>query len=604
MDTSALYHRPDSEYAYLYDDGHFHIRLRTKAGEIESVKLVSGDNYAYDPEEWLEEEKKMHLLYRTSVHDYWVIDTYAPHSRLAYSFHLTDYSGIEVLYTDRGVYPFEGQYMENINSFFRMPYFHDIDKVRVPNWVKETVWYQIFPERFANGDKSNDPEDVLEWGSKQNPGRSDFYGGDLQGVLDHLDYLMDLGITGIYFCPIFKAPSNHKYDTVDYYEIDPHFGDKSLFKKLVEEAHNRGIRVMLDAVFNHIGMASYQWQDVLEKQEASQYKDWFHIREFPVHSLEHLSMDELEDVGPLNYDTFAFTGSMPKLNTANPDVQRYLLQIASYWVKEFHIDAWRLDVANEVDHYFWKLMNTEMKNLNKDFYMLGEIWHSSQSWLQGGEFEAVMNYAFTEQITNFFVNKSSSVNQMVSGLNKQLMLYRQQTNEVMFNTLDSHDTPRLLTQANGNKQVAKATLAFMFTQIGAPCIYYGTEVGLEGYDDPDCRKCMIWEEEEQDHGMLTFTKELIRFRHEYNHLMTYGGLLWDDIREDERVVGFRRKDKDVSLHCYFNQGDEVVKLQYHREIEPVLGHLASTKKHTAKLKPNGFLFFTLGEEEEDPLPSF
>ncbi len=599
MDSSALYHRPDSEYAYLYETGHFHIRLRTKAGEIKSVKLISGDNYAYNREEWIEEEKNMKLLYRTNVHDYWMIDTYAPHSRLAYAFHVTDHSGIEILYTDRGVYPFEDRYMNNINSFFRMPYFHSIDQIKTPEWVKETVWYQIFPERFANGDRSNDPEHTLEWGSKQNPERDDFYGGDLQGVIDHLDYLMDLGINGIYFCPIFKAPSNHKYDTVDYFEIDPHFGDKQLFKTLVEEAHQRGIRVMLDAVFNHMGMTSYQWKDVLDKQEASQYKDWFHIKEFPVRSLEGLSADELENVGLLNYDTFAFTGHMPKLNTANPDVQQYLLQIASYWVREFDIDAWRLDVANEVDHHFWRLMNAEMSKLKDDFYMLGEIWHSSQSWLQGGEFNAVMNYAFTEQIEGFFINKFSSASGMVSGLNKQLMLYRQQTNEVMFNTLDSHDTPRLLTKANGNKYVAKAELTFMFTQMGAPCIFYGTEVGLEGYDDPDCRKCMIWDEEKQDHDMMTFTRELIHFRKKHQKLLSYGELLWDDIREEERVIGFRRKDSEQTLYCYFNQGDENLKLHYHREIEPVFSHLTSVSGYAAKLKPNGFLLFTLGDEEEE-----
>lgn len=154
---------------------------------------------------------------------------------------------------------------------------------RHPQWVKETVWYQIFPERFANGDPSNDPADVLPWASKEFPGRQDFYGGDLQGVIDHLDYLSDLGINGIYFCPIFTAPTNHKYDTTDYLEIDPGFGDKELFRKLVEECHRRGIRVMLDAVFNHIGDTSMQWRDVLEKGEQSRFKDWFHIHSFPVH---------------------------------------------------------------------------------------------------------------------------------------------------------------------------------------------------------------------------------------------------------------------------------------------------------------------------------
>ncbi|MCI3029980.1 glycoside hydrolase family 13 protein [Desemzia incerta] len=596
MDTSALLHRPDSEYAYLYDDNKFNIRLRTKAGEAEKITLISGDNYAYKKDEWKENEQPLKLIAQTNIHDYWGIVASAPHNRLAYAFHITGKDGIEVLYSDRGAYPYEDRYMENINSFFRMPYFHDIDRVAIPNWARETIWYQIFPERFANGDKSNDPENVLEWGGKKHPSRDDFYGGDLQGVIDHLDYLVDLGINGIYFTPIFKAPSNHKYDTVDYFEVDPNFGDKQLFKNLVEEAHKRGIRVMLDAVFNHIGMSSYQWQDVLDKQEASEYIDWFHIDEFPIRSLEGLSADELENVGPLNYHTFAFTGHMPKLNTANPAVQKYLINIATYWVREFGIDAWRLDVANEVDHRFWKKFNRSVRKVNPDIYILGEIWHSSQSWLQGDEFHAVMNYAFTEQIEEFFTNKSSSAVKMVSGLNEQLMLYRRQTNEVMFNMLDSHDTPRLLTKANGNKQIAKAELTFMFAQTGSPCLFYGTEVGLEGYNDPDCRKCMIWDEEERDNDMYHFIRSLITFRKEHQDLLSFGETEWLDVREDERVIGFRKFYKGTEIYGYFNQGEETVSLKYHQEPVPIFRNLTSIKANEIRIKQYGFVLFTLGDE--------
>lgn len=605
MDTSALLHRPDSEYAYLYDDDKFNIRLRIKSGEAEKVALISGDNYAYKQEEWKENEQPLKLIARTNIHEFWGTVASAPHNRLAYAFHVTGKDGTEILYSDRGVYPYLDRYMENVNSFFRMPYFHGIDRVKAPSWAKSTIWYQIFPERFANGDTTNDPEDVLEWGGKKHPGRDDFFGGDLQGVLDNLDYLVDLGINGIYFTPIFKAPSNHKYDTVDYFEVDPHFGDKKLFKKVVEEAHKRGIRVMLDAVFNHMGMTSYQWQDVLEKQEASDYVDWFHIDEFPVHSYEGLSADELESMGPLNYHSFGFTGHMPKLNTANPDVQEYLLSIATYWVREFGIDAWRLDVANEVDHHFWKRFNREVRKINPDIYILGEIWHSSQSWLQGDEFHAVMNYAFTEQIEDFFMNKANTADKMVSGLNEQLMLYRKQTNEVMFNMLDSHDTPRLLTIANGNKHVAKAALTFMFTQTGSPCIFYGTEVGLEGYNDPDCRKCMIWDEEERDNDMFYFTKSLIDFRKKYEDLLIYGETEWHDTQE--RAVGFKRVHKGTEMYAYFNQSEEAVTLRFHNEPEPLFRNLTTIRANTIRIKPYGFVLFTLGDEvriDEDSYEEF
>jgi cyclomaltodextrinase / maltogenic alpha-amylase / neopullulanase len=311
--------------------------------------------------------------------------------------------------------------------------------VKTPEWVKSTIWYQIFPERFANGNHDNDPAGVKIWNSADHPTREDFYGGDLQGVIDHLDHLVDLGINGLYLCPIFKAHSNHKYDTIDYLEIDQDFGDKETFRRLVQEAHKRGIKVMLDAVFNHMGDLSPQWQDVLENGADSHFADWFHVNKFPATYNETADFEHATDI---TYDTFAFTPHMPKLNTANPDVQKYLLQVATYWIDQFDIDAWRLDVANEVDHHFWHEFATACRAQKKDFYILGEIWHSSQSWLNGDQFDAVMNYAYTDAILNYFIFKQTDFETLQDQINSQLVLYRDPINEVQFNVLDSHDTPR------------------------------------------------------------------------------------------------------------------------------------------------------------------
>ncbi|WP_084172165.1 glycoside hydrolase family 13 protein [Atopococcus tabaci] len=599
MDTAALYHRPESEYAYLYENNRVHIRLRTKIGDVAQVNLISGDPYAMHKEKWYYKGKEMRKIANTNTHDYWQIETTEETSRMSYAFHVIGKDGVEVFYGDQGVYPYQELYYQQPNFYFRMPYFHDIDRFDAPSWVKETVWYQIFPDRFANGDPSNDPEGVLPWGVKKHPGREDFYGGDLQGVLDNLDYLEELGVNGLYFMPIFTAYSNHKYDTIDYKEIDPQLGDKKLFKKLVEEAHERGMRIMLDAVFNHIGIHSPQWQDVLKHQENSRYKDWFHIHSFPVHSYEDLDMDEIENVGRLNYDTFAFTGHMPKLNTANPEVQEYLLDIATYWVREFDIDAWRLDVANEVDHHFWKKFNSACVELKKDFYILGEVWHSSQTWLQGDEFHGVMNYAFVENIENYFLKRIILPSQMASGLNNQLLLYRKQTNEVMFNLLDSHDTSRLLTKAHGNKDLAKSALAFMFAQPGSPCIFYGTEVGLEGFDDPDCRKCMIWDEEEQDRDMLAFIKELIQFRKTYQPVLTHGMLQWHDIRDEEWMVGFKRVLGNDQMVFYFNNDEEATVIEMPENAKPVLSYLSQEEEGNVTIQHNGFFVYYLDEDIEE-----
>lgn len=584
MEKSALLHRPDSEFAYLYKKDNFHIRLRTKKNDVKEVQVIKGDPYLLHEDRWNLESEPMSLLTTTEEFDYWLIETNAEFRRLQYAFKVVGTDDEIVFYGDRGIFPYSQAVTAKAENYFRMPYFQEVDRFKSPEWVKKTIWYQIFPERFDNGDKSNDPVGTLPWGSKEHPDREDFFGGDLQGVIDHLDYLVDLGINGIYFCPVFKAHSNHKYDTIDYYEIDPDFGNKELFKQLVEEAHKRGIRIMLDAVFNHMGYHAPQWQDVIKNEEKSQYADWFHVHSYPV---EFGRNGNEEGQKTVSYDTFAFTPRMPKLNTANPEVQKYLLDIATYWIKEFDIDAWRLDVANEVDHHFWKKFYEETVALKEDFYILGEIWHSSQSWLNGDEFHAVMNYAYTETIENFFVAESISASNMVSGLNEQLMLYRQQTNEVMFNMLDSHDTARLLTIAGEDKAVAQMTLAFTFLQHGSPCIYYGTEIGMTGENDPDCRKCMVWEIEKQDLDFLAFTKELINLRKNHQETLSHGTLEFIIADDSQQFVGFKRVTETEVITSYFNRGTVAMPIKIKDTEEVAMSRHVSSDK--GEVLPKGFI---------------
>ncbi|HAQ3643365.1 TPA: alpha-glycosidase [Enterococcus faecium] len=563
MDTAAIYHRPESEYAFLYTNTRFRIRLRTRKNDIKKVYVLCGDPYTITTEKWYQKQRPMKKCLSTNVHDYWEIEVTSETRRLQYAFHVVEEDNTDCFYGDQGIFPYRENVITEPNFYFRIPYFHQIDRFTIPEWVKETVWYQIFPERFANGDKANDPEHTLPWGSKD-PDREDFFGGDLQGVRDHLDYLTDLGVNGIYFCPIFKATSNHKYDTIDYYEVDPAFGDKKLLKNLIDEAHKRGIRIMFDAVFNHMGVHSPQWQDVLKNGEKSIYKDWFHIRFFPVDSYQMTDLPETAENIP--YDTFAFTPFMPKLNTANPEVQKYLLDIATYWIKEFDIDGWRLDVANEVDHHFWKKFREAVTEIKPDIYILGEIWHSSQAWLQGDEFHAVMNYAFTDSIKDYFAKKKITASQMVSGMNHQQMLYRDQVNEGTFNLLDSHDTARILTLCQGNKELMKSVMAFMFLQKGSPCIYYGTEIGMTGEDDPDCRKCMIWEKEEQDLELFGFIKELVSLRKQLSKIISEGSTQWLIVYDREDKLYFTRELEGQIIYVYFNQSKEPWVVEQENEV--------------------------------------
>ena len=316
-------------------------------------------------EEFYQDTKEMAKITSDAIFDYWQVEVSVDFARIQYLFELQDTEGQSILYGDKGYVENSLENLHAIGNGFKFPYIHEIDACQVPDWVSDTVWYQIFPERFANGNALLNPEGTLDWDSSITPQSDDFFGGDLQGIIDHLDYLQDLGITGLYLCPIFESTSNHKYNTTDYFEIDHHFGDKESFRELVEQAHQRGMKVMLDAVFNHIGSQSPQWQDVVKNGEQSAYKDWFHIQQFPV------TTEKLSNKRELPYHAFGFEDYMPKLNTANPEVKDYLLKVATYWIEEFDIDAWRLDVANEIDHQFWKDFRKAVLAKKPDLYILG-----------------------------------------------------------------------------------------------------------------------------------------------------------------------------------------------------------------------------------------
>ena len=547
MELTAIYHRPESEYAYLYKDKTMHIRIRTKRGDIEAIILHYGDPFIF-MEDHYEESKEMLKVTSDALFDYWQVEVSVGYARLQYLFEIKDKQGQNILYSDKGCVENTLENLHYEGNGFKLPYIHEIDACHVPDWVAETVWYQIFPERFANGNPEISPEGALAWDSSITPKSEDFFGGDLQGIIDHLDYLQDLGITGLYLCPIFESPSNHKYNTTDYFEIDRHFGDKETFRKLVDQAHQRGMKIMLDAVFNHIGDQSPQWQDVLKNGENSVYKDWFHVQEFPV------TRDKLTNPRKLPYHTFAFASYMPKLNTANPQVRDYLLSVATYWIEEFDIDAWRLDVANEVDHQFWRDFRKAVLAKKPDLYILGEVWHTSQPWLNGDEFHAVMNYPLSDSIKDYFLRGVKKTNQFIDEINGQSMYYRQQISEVMFNLLDSHDTERILATAKGDTQLVKSALACLFLQRGTPCFYYGTELELDGGPDPDCRRVMPWERVSDSNEMLDFMKKLIHLRKSVSNIIQHGTYNLKEIKPD--VVSLEWDHDGQKVRAIFNQSGE------------------------------------------------
>ncbi|WP_342416451.1 alpha-glycosidase [Paenibacillus sp. FSL R10-2782] len=534
MLLEAIYHHPKRNWAFGYDDATIYLRLRVKKNDLSAVHALTGDKYDWDRTRQLIPMSKFATDARF---DYYQCTVKPTHRRLKYGFLLEDEA--EQLWMNEN--DFTTQEPQNADGLFQYPFLNPIDILKPPAWVKDAVFYQIFPERFANGDPSISPEGAEAWGDT--PQTDNFFGGDLQGIIDHLDHLNELGINALYMTPVFKATTNHKYDTEDYMEVDPHFGDKETLKKLVDACHDRGIRVLFDAVFNHSGRTFKPFVDVLEKGEASPYKDWFHVHSFPL---------EVVDDTP-TYDTFGLEPMMPKLNTEHPEVKKYLLDVAKYWIEEIGIDGWRLDVADEVDHAFWREFRTTVKQANPDAYILGEMWNESSEWLQGDQFDATMNYPFTYAVNDFFVKKESDAQSFAFAIGRQLARYPQQAAEVAFNLLDSHDTPRLLTLCGDDQRLMRLAVLFQFTYMGAPCIYYGDEIGLDGDADPGCRKCMEWDPNKQDRGLFDFYRELIALRKEHPALRAAGSLTFLEAEPEGASLAYERRSEEEVLLVLFNR---------------------------------------------------
>ncbi len=537
MLKEAIYHRPKDQFAYPSCDGTIHIQLRTKHQDVKSVTLFYGDPFEFNQGHWKNTSAQMLQSGTDGLFDYWSIAIVPPQKRLRYAFHLKN-SETELFYTENG---FSNTSHDDFSAYFCLPYYHRSDAFSAPEWVKNTIWYQIFPDRFANGDASNDPPATLAWNSI-NPASDSIFGGDLQGVKQHLDYLVDLGINGIYFTPLFKANSNHKYDTVDYFELDPQFGSMQDLKDVVKECHARGIRVMLDAVFNHCGKDFPPFQDVLQHGDASTYKEWFHVNISPT--------------GDIQYETFSFEKSMPKLNTQHPEVRNLLFDVGLFWIRECHIDGWRLDVANEIDHQFWKDFRQVIKRDHPDVYLVGEVWHDALPWLDGNQFDAVMNYPFAHLLHQFFAYDAINVEEFTFALQKYLHLYPKTVYHTLFNMVGSHDTPRIINLTKMNKQKVKLLSVFQFSFFGSPSIYYGDEIGLTGDQDPGCRKCMEWDPSKQDQDMHSFMKKLIQLRKQYPVLGNDGEFQLLSYDKNKNSLCYQRENSNHLIIIVINNHSE------------------------------------------------
>jgi len=371
-----------------------------------------------------------------------------------------------------------------------------------PAWVSDAIFYQIFPDRFANGDRSNDPPGVEPWGST--PTVWGFQGGDLRGILEKLDYLSDLGVNALYLNPIFAAASNHRYNTTDYYQIDRRLGTLGDWTALLDAAHHRGFHVVLDGVFNHCGRGFFAFYDLMEWEAHSAYQDWFHVQRFP-----------LGAYGPGVAETYRAwwdLKSLPKFNTSQPDVRRYLLAVARHWI-ERGADGWRLDVPNEIDDdTFWAEFRSVVKAANPDAYLVGEIWEADPQWVGENHFDGLMLYPLRKLIVDFVATGTLSATQFLEQIASLTQKFPEGFRDHHYLPIGSHDTERIRTLCAGESQKVRLAALIQFTFPGAPAVYYGDEIGLEGGKDPDSRRAFSWHEATWDADLRDSIQALIRVR--------------------------------------------------------------------------------------------
>ncbi len=533
MNKAAVFHESIDNFAYPLDDNTLKIRIITAKNDLKNIKIIYGpkfDNYK-DPVL----TKTMDKVASDNTHDYYSTRLHLEDPRFRYHFLLEDFKGMKLWYNEKGF--FENRPRGHECGFFQYPIITNWEKFKRPDWLKDAVIYQIFPERFNNGNPDISPKNTSKWGDK--PKHKSFFGGDLEGIIKKLDYIEDLGVNAIYLTPIFESSTNHKYNIADYFKIDPQFGDLDTIKTLVSKAHKKDIKVILDAVFNHCDINFFAFQDLIKNGENSKYKDWFFYEELPIKT-KH----------PVNYITFATdVKTMPKLNTTNLEVQNYLLDVAKYWMEELNIDGWRLDVSDEVEMTFWNRFRKVVKHINPEAVIIGEVWHSARKWLRGERFDTVMNYPFNWAVLKFFGSNEIGVEKFSSLIIKNYYHYREDTSNVLLNLLSSHDIPRIYEYCKNEEQL-KLAILFLLTFPGIPMVYYGDELGLKGKKDPDNRRCMPWDKVENNE-ILKFYKKLIQVRKDLN---TISNGDFEFVLKDEanNIIAFKRKCKYKSSYVILN----------------------------------------------------
>lgn len=533
----AILHQPMSNFSHAIDEKRLVFRLRAARGNLSCCQLFYGDT-ACRVNPVVFSSVEMERVASTDLFDWFEVTLTSPYRRVCYYFELT--SGEETLlyYGDL----FYNYVASERSEYYKLPYNRREDIADVPDWLKHAVIYNIFPDSFASGKReiSNIPCDRSLAGNLVRGKR----GGTISGIRDNLDYIADLGFTCIYLNPIFAAGEYHKYDLLDYYQIDPCFGTNEDFRALVNECHARGMKILIDGVFNHCGWNFFAFQDVVEKGQASKYVDWFYELKFPVVRPE--TGDEIP-----KYECFAYERLMPKLNTGNPEVRDYFQNVGVHWIEEYDIDGWRLDVADEVDHRFWMDFCRAVKAAKPDAAIIGEVWQSAPFWLDGRMFDSTMNYDMMKHCKRFFARGDISAAAFDARVSDMRMRYRKNLLYGQLNLLDSHDVPRFLSICGEDARRYRLAMLFLLTFPGAPSIFYGDEQGITGLREDDYRAPMRFDET----ALTAFFRAAIALRNANTCLRTGE---FRTIQTEKSLYVYERYDEKTRIRIALNAQDENV----------------------------------------------
>ena len=421
----------------------------------------------------------------------------------------------------------------NRSEYFQLPFNHRADRLQIPSWAKDAVVYNIFPDSFATGKGFISSKETSA--SYNGYSIKGLRGGTIKGIRENLDYIETLGFNTIYLNPIFVAGEYHKYDTIDYFHIDPVFGSDEEFKALVDDIHQRGMRIIIDGVFNHSGWHFFAFEDVKQKGRESKYWSWFHHLEDPV-----VVPDTWEEYP--KYECFGYERMMPKLATDDPLVQEYFINVGKYWTEKYDIDGWRLDVASEICDLFWINFRREIKSVKRDCLLISEVWESAGHWLDGKIFDSTMNYDFRRHLIRYFALENINTEEFNSRVTNMLMRYRKQALLSQLNLLDSHDVSRFLSLCGGNERKMELAVVFLMTFPGMPCVFYGDELGVMGEEEREYRKAMPWE---SVRGNLFYLyKELISLRNRESALRS-GSFRVEGISKEGVYIYSRRTEESV-----------------------------------------------------------